>query len=71
MTYGELENGDIVSIQGYTFAVYGVHREATRPGVVRFHGGALDARLIGTGYDGGVYGANADADVLAAKGGAK
>ena len=70
-TYGDLANGDIVSIQGFGFVVYGVHREATRPSVVRFHGGALDASLVGTGYDGGVYGANADELVLAVKGGAQ
>lgn len=71
-TYGELKDGDIVTIQGYRFRIDGIrvasragekttmHSEPNRADVIRFTGIALDSTLKGTGYDGGTYGGYAD-----------
>ena len=76
-TYGQLQNGDRVWIEGYLFEVcnlrivsaYMTISEGYGPGrpVVRFEGRVVDptASIARTGYDGGTYGGilNRDATV--------
>lgn len=72
ITHGDLRNGDLNWRQGYLFRVENLRRISAvdRPDltedVIRFNGivvgGGADGHgdtLIGTGYDGGVYGAYA------------
>ena len=76
-TYGQLQNGDIVTICGYRFRVRDIrvssrkgekttmHGEPNRDDVIRFNGDAVDAdtTIYRTGYNGCVYGAYADVPV--------
>lgn len=56
--YGDLKNGDVIYISGYTFKISNL---TNRNGTVRFKGTLTrDARnrsMRGTMYDGGTYGA--------------
>jgi len=66
-TYGQLQNGDRVWIEGYLFEVRNIRivsaymtiSEGFGPGrpVVRFEGHCVEtSNISGTGYDGGTYG---------------
>lgn len=72
VTYGALQNGDHVWIQGYLFEVRNVrvssrkgertamHAEPNRDDVIRFEGHTVqDVDIARTGYNGGTYGAYA------------
>ena len=73
-TYGDLNDGDEILIQGYWFKVRNLrissragerttlHGEPNRADVIiRFNGDCLsECNIRGTGYDGGVYGGYAD-----------
>jgi hypothetical protein len=64
LTYGDVQNGDRVWIQGYLFEVRNLRRypKASNPtytdDVIRFDGIVVDRSvdIAGSGYDGGVYG---------------
>jgi len=74
ITYGELQNGDRIWIQGYRFTVanvrisskasqitVGSNKEPNRADVIRFEGIAdPDSTIARTSYNGGTYGAYAD-----------